>query len=356
MRASFHKLEEQDKAERARRGILPKVSAFMQSSEPLFLFYTSFFGKPVDIAAIPPCDLPVRWSVDRRRLAEASAVIFHLPNFREIRDARKYPGQYWVGWSMESRENYAMMADPRFMKHFDITMTHESGSDVWRPYLPNSSWWGAAQRAPSVQKTESAPIAHFQSAAVDRSGRIAFAAELARHIRVDSYGRHNPTRTIEGPDLGRQTKIQTIARYRFCLALENSISPDYVTEKIYDPLIAGTVPVYLGAPNVDEFVPANSYINASAFSGPADLASYLRYLIETPQAYEAYFAWRANPLPERLAERLPELDTPPESRLVSLVHQRMREQHSSPPGRPSLPFGHIAFLRTKLRRWRKNHG
>ncbi|UDL92566.1 glycosyltransferase family 10 fucosyltransferase [Mesorhizobium sp. PAMC28654] len=298
----------------------------------------------------------MRWSVDRRHLSDATAVIFHLPDFREIRDARKYPGQYWVGWSMESRENYPLMAAPGFMRNFDITMTHESGSDVWRPYLPDSKWWEAAQGGSRPAKTESVPVAHFQSAAIDRSGRIAFAAELARHIGIDSYGRHNPTRTIKGPDLGRQTKVETIARYRFCLALENSISPDYVTEKIYDPLIAGTVPVYLGAPNVDEFVPANSYINASAFSSPADLASYLHHLIETPQAYEAYFAWRANPLPECLARRIQGLNASAECRLVALVHQRMRERHSPPSDRPSLPFGRIAFLRTKLRRWRKALG
>ena len=280
-------------------------------------------------------------------------VIFHLPDFREIRDARKYPGQYWVGWSMESRENYPLMADPGFMKHFDVTMTHETGSHVWRPYLPSSTWWEAVRNGPRPSKTESAPAAHFQSAADDRSGRIAFASELARHIEIDSYGRHNPTRLIKGPDLGRQTKIETIARYRFCLALENSISPDYVTEKIFDPLMAGTIPVYLGAPNVDEFMPANSFINASAFSSPAELASYLRHLVETPHAYEAYFAWRANPLPERLANRLRELDTSPECRLVRLVHQRMRERGNPPSGRPSLPFGRVAFLRTRLRRWRK---
>jgi hypothetical protein len=328
----------------------------MQSDEPLFLFYTSFFGKPVDIAAIPRCALPVRWSVDRSLLSEATTVIFHLPDFREIRDARKYPGQYWVGWSMESRENYPLMADAGFMRNFDITMTHEAGSDVWRPYLPHSKWWEAARSGPRLPKTESAPVAHFQSAAIDRSGRIQFAEELARHIGIDSYGKHNPNRTISGPDLGRQTKIGTIARYWFCLGLENSISPDYVTEKIYDPLFAGTVPVYRGAPNVDEFMPANSYINASAFSSPADLASYLHHLIETPQAYEAYFAWRANPLPECLARRVQRLNASAECRLVALVHQRLCERRSPPSGRPSLPFGRVAFLRTRLRRWRKTLG
>ncbi|TIL61630.1 MAG: alpha-1,3-fucosyltransferase, partial [Mesorhizobium sp.] len=184
------------------------------------------------------------------------------------------------------------------MRHFDLTMTHESGSDIWTPYLQNASWWEAIRNSAIPSKTESAPVVRFQSASIDLSGRGAFAAELAGHIGVDSYGRYRPTRQIEGPDLGSQTKIETIARYHFCLALENSIAPDYVTEKIFDPLCAGSVPVYLGAPNVGEFVPANSYIDATAFGTPAELAAYLRHLLETPSAYEAYFAWRSQPLPE----------------------------------------------------------
>ncbi|AZN97587.1 alpha-1,3-fucosyltransferase [Mesorhizobium sp. M9A.F.Ca.ET.002.03.1.2] len=326
----------------------------MPSNAPLILFYTSFFGRPVDIAAVPRCALPVRWTLDRRRIAEATAVVFHIPDFREIGDARKYPGQHWVAWSMESRQNCPCMTNPRFMKHFDITMTYEAAADVWTPYLPKAGWWKAVQASSIPSKTERAPVVHFQSSTIDRSGRAAFTAELACHIEIDSYGRHRPNRPIQGADLGRQTKIETIARYRFCLALENSISPDYVTEKVFDPLFAGTVPIYLGAPNIDEFVPANSYIDATAFGSPAGLASYLRHLVETPQAYEAYFAWRSKPLPEPLAKRLQELETSRKCRLVTLVHQRMQERHCPPSERPSLPFGRVSLLRTWLHRWRKN--
>nr|WP_245455743.1 hypothetical protein [Mesorhizobium sp. M4B.F.Ca.ET.058.02.1.1] len=52
---------------------------------------------------MPACAVPVEWTNDRRRLAEAAAVVFHLPDYREIGDARKYPGQTWVAWSMENR-------------------------------------------------------------------------------------------------------------------------------------------------------------------------------------------------------------------------------------------------------------
>lgn len=40
------------------------------------------------------------------------------------------------------------------------------------------------------------------------------------------------------------------------MAFENVIAMDYVTEKFYDPLIAGSVLVYLGAPNIADFARA----------------------------------------------------------------------------------------------------
>jgi hypothetical protein len=324
----------------------------MPSNAPLILFWTRYFDKPVDIAEWSQCSVLVEWTNDRRRLAEADAVVFHLPNSREIGDARKYPGQLWVAWSMESVVNYPVMADASFMRHFDVVMTYEAGSDVWTPYLPRAGWWDAARHEPVPPKVESALAVHFQSSSFNKSGRDTFVAELSRHIAVDCYGRYRSNRQITGPDLGRRTKLETIGRYPFCLALENSIAPDYVTEKMFDPLAAGTVPVYLGAPNAAEFVPDGSYIDAASYRTPAELAAYLRHLAETPGDYQAYFAWRSRPLPDRLARRLDELEAPARRRLAELVHRHAHQRSGRLSGRPSLPFGAISFLRTRLRRGR----
>ena len=324
----------------------------MPLNRPLILFWTRYFRKAVDLGAIPRCDVPVEWTNDRRRLAEAAAVVFHVPNLKEIADARKYPGQLWVAWSMESVENYPALVDPAFMRHFDITMTYESGSDVWIPYLPQADWWEAARGLAIPPKTETALAVHFQSSRINRSGRGIFVPELSRHIGVDRYGRFDPNRHIDGPDLGRQTKLETIGRYRFCLALENSIAPDYVTEKMFDPLAAGTVPVYLGAPNAADFVPEHSYIDAASFGTPAELAAYLRHLAETPRDYERYFAWRSKPLPKALVDRLERAASPPRCRLAELVNQRLSARTGPSSGRPYLPFGYTAFLSARALRWR----
>ena len=320
----------------------------MPSDKPLILFYTTFFSKPVNLAPLNGLipDVSGQFTLDKRRIAEATAVVFHVPNFREMGDAFKHPGQYWIGWSMECRQNYKILADAKIMKRFDFTMTHETRSDVWAPYLPKASWWDQMMARPIPAKTEEAPIALFVSARLIYSGRISLLEELAAHIKMRN-------RTIEGPDLGRVTKQEIIGRYRFCMAVENSTEADYVTEKIYDCFLAGTVPIYLGAPNVDEFVPPGSYINAANFDSPADLAAYLRYLVETPQAYEEYFAWRSKPLPPLLLERARKLETPLLRRLMSFVEAQVEQRPIQPTGRRTLPFGLHSYVSTRLRKLRK---
>ena len=234
------------------------------------------------------------------------------------------------------------------------------------------------------QRTATAPVVMFQSASLDHSGRIGFTAQMMEHIKVHSYGRILNNRTLSGPDLRRLTKHQTIAAYPFCLAFENSITTDYVTEKIYDCLLAGTVPIYLGTPDVAEFVPEGSYIDATAHGGPRGLAAYLKHLLERPEEYASYLAWRDKPLPAalvamtesvsvdhflRLLDRLPPRpdalhvivnlptnpsmtemrdrcnDTPPETANSDSTAQAILAKYSPEPG----PLGSLDVLARLLR-------
>lgn len=59
-------------------------------------------------------------------------------------------------------------------------------------------------------------------------------------------------------------KDKTLAKYRFCLCIENQLNhPGYVTEKLFDCFFSGTVPVYLGAKNVEDYVPRCCFISMS---------------------------------------------------------------------------------------------
>jgi Glycosyltransferase family 10 (fucosyltransferase) C-term/Fucosyltransferase, N-terminal/Glycosyl transferase family 2 len=267
-----------------------------RGSKPVILFFNDFFGRPPDTQSLARYDACV-FTTDRRKLGQAAAVIFHIPSLKKLGKVRKRPGQLWVAWSMESEVNYPKLADPAFMRNFDLTMTYRTSADIWSDYLPSELEFERALAAPLPAKNASAPAVMFQSSNVDRSGRNEFARELMSHMPVDSYGRFLNNRQIAVEDRGHETKLATIASYKFSLGFENSIADDYVTEKFFDPFLAGTVPVYRGAANVEMFAPGeNAFIDATKFAGPRELAEHLMKLDQDEDAYRQYFRWRENGL------------------------------------------------------------
>jgi alpha-1,3-fucosyltransferase 10 len=263
-------------------------------------------ARPLDVAG---------WELarDRRHAPLADAIVFHVPTLAssDLPEGRR-PGQRWVAWSMESEVNYPQLADPAFVARFDLAMTYRRDADVWVPYLPRPEWLAA----PVSPKTEPVPAVYFASSAIDRSGRHAYVAELMRHVAVDCYGACHRNRTLARDD-GRTTKLATIARYRFTLAFENSIARDYVTEKFYDPLVAGSVPVVLGAPNVREFAPAlRCYIDAADFEDPAALAAHLVATARDETAYARLVEWKRTGFSSTFASMLAAVDEEPWTRLA----------------------------------------
>lgn len=77
-------------------------------------------------------------------------------------------------------------------------------------------------------------------------------------------------------------KREVLADYKFSICYENARSlPGYITEKIFDCFIAGTIPIYLGAPNIDHYVPDDCYIDRREFIGYQDLYRYTTTMSET---------------------------------------------------------------------------
>lgn len=306
---------------------------------PLILLYTGFFGAPVATDSARP-DAATVFTADRRRIAEADAVVFHLPDIarKGLRGVPKWPGQLWVAWTMECIVNCPPLADPKVMRAFDLRMTYQRDADIWTPYLPPAGAFAAAQAAAPAQKVWERPVALFQSSKLTASGRNALLADLARHLPIDSYGAFMHNRDLPKPDRGPATKAAVIASYPFCIAFENAIAPDYVTEKLYDPLLAGAVPVYLGAPNAAQFAPEGSYIDAGRFPDMAALAAHLRGLAADREAYETHFRWHDRPLPAGLASMIETVRMPAFDRLAALVERRVAPEERRR-GRPSYPFG-----------------
>jgi hypothetical protein len=94
-----------------------------------------------------------------------------------------------------------------------------------------------------------------------------------------------------------RSKARTLGSYRFAICFENMVLKGWMTEKIFDCFYAGTVPVYWGAPDVLDWVPADCFIDMRQFSGFAELRDHLHSLTtaDVDNYREAARAYVASP-------------------------------------------------------------
>jgi hypothetical protein len=245
-------------------------------------------------------DLPPGCAItlDRRRYFVADAVVFHVPDLDPGTFDRlpKLSGQLWVAWYMESEVCHPHLA-ARFHRQFDLEISHRQDADFRTPY---TTYFGPQvlehMRIAPLPKTEERFAVFVASNSREFSGRTHYAYELMRYLPVHSYGRCLRNRPWPEDDGTRAAKHRLIARYRFTLAFENSVADDYVTEKFFDPLMVGSVPVYLGARNVADFAPGERcYIDVRDFAGPRDVARHLLSLSTDESSYEEHLKWKDRP-------------------------------------------------------------
>ena len=101
-----------------------------------------------------------------------------------------------------------------------------------------------------------------------------------RHPRYLHYGKY-ARRVWRGRV---DDKLATMSRYRFAICYENASYPGYASEKIYDALAVGTIPVYLGATDIETFIPGDCFVDFRKFSGYADLHAHLSSFTEAEAA------------------------------------------------------------------------
>jgi hypothetical protein len=101
------------------------------------------------------------------------------------------------------------------------------------------------------------------------SNRVAhredFCRALSRYQSVDCPGRslRNMPPIDQGQsDAGKWSrKRDFLTGYRFTIAFENSSAPGYHTEKILDPMVAGSIPIYWGDPDIASHFNPRSFVN-----------------------------------------------------------------------------------------------
>jgi hypothetical protein len=93
-------------------------------------------------------------------------------------------------------------------------------------------------------------------------------------ISWNRFYKNEPYPNFKGSISGE--KMDFISKYRFSISVENYLGNCcYISEKLFDSFIAGTVPVYLGEKNIDQVIPKESFVDVRDFSSQTALLEYL---------------------------------------------------------------------------------
>ena len=251
---------------------------------------------------------------DRQMLNQSDGILFHAGDFNASDiPAHRLPHQRYIFLLYETlplgRNNHYF--HPRHF--FNWTMTHRRDSDVFdpKPYgiiKPKNDIDQLPPLIPRDQKLES-PLTllrkHRYPQLVNRTKLVAwfcsnththgkrelYFKELAKHVQLDIYGKCG---NLECLPRNSHTCNHLLDNYKFYLAAENSLCPDYVTEKFYRALENGVVPIVYGGADYTQFAPPHSYINIKDFDTPKDLADFLHLLDKNDALYMEYFQWRGH--------------------------------------------------------------
>jgi hypothetical protein len=151
---------------------------------------------------------------------------------------------------------------PNCLKEFH----HEKGNS-WMPQV----WWldftydDLISLKPKKTKNLSV-INSIKQSTEGHKKRVSLINKLAKKYpeEMDIWGSITNGKENRGPfksKLPPKNKKEGILPYRYHLTIENGSSPFYFSEKIVDPLLCWSMPIYWGCKNIDKFLPKGSYIN-----------------------------------------------------------------------------------------------
>jgi hypothetical protein len=123
------------------------------------------------------------------------------------------------------------------------------------------------------------------------SKRIEAIAELSKYEAVDLFGRGwnklltrcslwlpyilNRSALMKVFKGASDSKYQTLSNYCFSLCFENMVMDGYLTEKIFDCFYTGTIPIYLGAPDILDYIPESAFIDCRKFDSWKQMLDYV---------------------------------------------------------------------------------
>lgn len=293
----------------------------------ILLWTDWLFMTGTSLEDLPECEFSTpEWDVGVVRdpnydISDQDVILFHLSNLvynypdNFIMPAHKREGQIWVAMCGEpllrpdTGIDCHLANDTEFMSQMDIFSSFSMNSDLpaiqdpliesmLREPIPNF-----AERGSEVATMAYSDCSGSTREAWTKSMFDAF-EKAGRPDAILSYGQcsHNAEEPTchnicpDRPDAECARWLNRCASRAFKLVAENINEDWYVTEKVWDALGEGTIPVYWGPPQVKDWVPPGSIIYALDYESSDELVD--KILNFSDKDFKAAYAWKEKPVSE----------------------------------------------------------
>lgn len=208
--------------------------------------------------------------------------------------------------------------NPVFDNFFNITFTYRSSADISWPYgaivhknsqkivkpkellkpkhIPGQELIHCNLTDFKSRKKDIAWIVSNCKAPSHRDDYVKSMKKVANSsLKIDIFGQCGDLKIHLNEGKKNKTLIDAAYReiakdYKFYLSFENSLCEDYVTEKFFNALKYGILPI-TNVKNVVKFAPPHSYLNINDFNSTEDLMKTLENLSRNQELYNSYFWW-----------------------------------------------------------------
>lgn len=223
----------------------------------------------------------LNYTIEYKNTNDCEIILHHL--FTNIQPRWNTQKKKYIHWSNESLCNAAYNPNQtkKLFVYTNLNLCLNDTEYVFIPYfLYNSHITNLYKGRKYTNENRKYLVAYCsRNCKKNREGLFNLLVEKAGKDLCCSFsrccGKFPNTRKPVGGDWQDQKLIDKYKDYKFVFAMENGYHKGYVTEKIINAFYSGAIPIYYGAPDINEYFNPKAFINVSNFSSLEECANYI---------------------------------------------------------------------------------
>lgn len=163
--------------------------------------------------------------------------------------------------------------------------------NIYLPAIFLSLWERRDNYKKQINNTREKFCAYMYS--YDLEYRVELFNFISKYKSVDALGKScsnikEDDRFVYNNDMTyNDIAVQKYSKYKFVLALENGISDGYITEKLINPIIANSIPIYAGPKDVFDIINPKRIIYVYNYSNYEELLNYIKEVDNNNDLYNS---------------------------------------------------------------------